>query len=74
MADVKLSVDQAFMDELKSKTGIDKASQLTSDALNLFSWAVSEVKKGRVLISVDQNGQDPKKVVTPTLEKAKTIK
>lgn len=74
MADVRLSVDQAFMDELKSKTGVDKASQLTADALNLFSWAVSEVKKGRVLISMDENGLNPKKVVTPTLEKARLIK
>lgn len=74
MADVRLSVDQAFMDELKNKTGVDKASQLTADALNLFSWAVSEVKKGRVLISMDENGQNPKKVVTSTLEKAKLIK
>lgn len=72
MADVRLSVDQAFMDDLKNKTGVDKASQLTTDALTLFSWAVSEVKNGRILMSVDENGQNPRKFITSTLEKAKS--
>ncbi len=74
MAEVRLSVNQDFMDQLKRETGVDQASQLTKDALTLLDWAVSEVKKGRVLISVDENGQDPRKIVTTTLEKAKLIK
>jgi hypothetical protein len=59
------------MDGLKKDTGIDKASQLTSDALTLLKWAVGEVKNGRVLISTDEKGGDAKKIVMPTLERAK---
>ncbi|RYE21795.1 MAG: hypothetical protein EOP42_25365 [Sphingobacteriaceae bacterium] len=62
------------MDQLKRETGVDQASQLTKDALTLLDWAVSEVKKGRVLISVDENGGDPRKFITNTLERAKMLK
>ncbi len=71
MADVRLSVNQSFMDELKNKTGVD-TTQLTADALTLFNWAVSEAKKGKILISVDQDGKNPVKFVTPVLENIKS--
>ncbi|WP_419802913.1 hypothetical protein [Mucilaginibacter sp.] len=71
MADVRLSINQSFMDDLSSKTGVEVPSQLTADALTLFNWAVSEAKKGRILVSVDQDGQNPVKYITPTLERLK---
>jgi len=71
MAEIRLTVDEKFINGLKKDTGIDKASQLTNDALTLLKWAVSEVKKGRVLISTDEKGGDAKKIVMPTLEMAK---
>lgn len=74
MAEVRLSVNQAFMDVLKSKTGVNEDSRLATDALTLYNWAVSEVKKGRTLISVDEHGGDPRKVVTDILEKVKISK
>lgn len=74
MADVRLSVNQDFMDLLKSKTGVNEDTKLTTDALTLYNWAVSEVKNGRTLISVDEHGGDPRKVVTDILEKVKTSK
>ncbi|MBX3253654.1 MAG: hypothetical protein KF862_05885 [Chitinophagaceae bacterium] len=72
MAEIRLTVDEKFIEGLKKDTGIDKASQLTSDALTLLKWAVGEVKKGRVLISTDEKGEDAKKIVMPTLEMAKS--
>ena len=74
MADVRLSINQDFMTDLSNKTGIDKPDELTKDALTFFSWVVSEVKKGRVFLTVDENGENPRKVVTTTLEKAKLTK
>ena len=71
MAEIRLTVDEKFMDGLKKDTGIDKATELTNDALVLLKWAVGEVKKGRVLVSVDENGGDAKKIVMPALEKAR---
>jgi hypothetical protein len=72
MAEIRFTVDEKFIDGLKKDTGIDKASQLTNDALVLLKWAVSEVKNGRVLISTDQNGGDAKRIVMPALEMAKS--
>jgi hypothetical protein len=72
MAEIRLTVDEKFIDGLKKDTGIDKAARLTNDALTLLKWAVGEVKKGRVLISTDENGGDAKKIVMPVLEMAKS--
>jgi hypothetical protein len=74
MAEIRLTVDEKFIDGLREDTGIDKASQLTSDALVFLKWAIGEVKKGRVLVTMDENGANPKKIVMPTLERAKFYK
>ncbi len=74
MAEIRLTIDDRFMEELKRETGIDKASQLTAEALTFYKWAVNEAKNKRVLITTDENGGDLKKVVMPTLEMAKHIK
>ncbi len=71
MAEIRFTVDEKFIEGLKKDTGIEKASQLTNDALTLLKWAVGEVKSGRVLISTDEKGGDAKKIVMPTLEMAK---
>lgn len=71
MAEIRFTVDEKFINGLKKDTGIDKATQLTSDALTLLKWAVGEVKKGRVLISTDEHGSDARKIVMPVLEMAK---
>lgn len=72
MAEIRLTVDEKFIDGLKKDTGVEKATQLTNDALTLLKWAVGEVKNGRVLISTDEKGGDAKKIVMPTLEMAKS--
>jgi hypothetical protein len=72
MAEIRLTVDEKFINGLKKDTGIDKATQLTSDALTLLKWAIGEVKKGRVLITTDENGDDARKIVMPVLEMAKS--
>lgn len=72
MAEIRFTVDEKFIESLKKETGVDKASQLTNDALILLKWAVGEVKNGRVLISTDEKGGDAKKIVMPTLEMAKS--
>ena len=71
MAEIRLTIDDKFIQELKKETGIDKASQLTSEALTFYRWAVNEAKNGRILITTDGKGGDLKKVVMPTLEMAK---
>lgn len=36
MAEIRLTVDEKFINGLKKDTGINKATQLTSDALTLL--------------------------------------
>ncbi len=73
MAEIRLTVDEKFMEDLKKDTGIDKTAQLANDAFTLMKWAIGEVKKGRVLISTDENGGDARKIVMPILEKSKLL-
>ncbi len=74
MPEIRLTVDENFIDNLKKDTGLDKATQVTSEALTLMRWAVDEVQKGRVLISTDEKGGDARRIVMPTLEMAKARK
>lgn len=71
MAEIRLTVDEKFINGLKKDTGIEKATQLTSDALTLLKWAIGEVKQGRVIITTDENGFDARKIIIPVLERAK---
>ena len=73
MADIRLSIDKDFIEKLKKDTGVEKASQLTNEALEFYKWAVSEAKEGRVLLSANSEGGDVKKIIIPTLERAREI-
>lgn len=73
MPDIRLSIDQEFINTLKVETGIEKATQLTTEALALLKWAVEETKKGRVLLSTDGDGKNPQRVVMPSLQRVKRI-
>jgi len=72
MAEIRLTIDEKFIDGLKKDTGIEKATQITTDALTFFKWAVGEIQKGRVLISADEKGGDQRRIVMPALEMAKS--
>ena len=71
MAEIRLTIDEKFINGLKKDTGIDKATQLTTDALTLLKWAIIETQKGRILISTDENGGDARRIVMPALEMAR---
>ena len=74
MAEIRLKIDEDFIEGLKKDSGIEKVSQLTNDALLVYQWLVSEVKNGRVFITANENGSDPKKVVFPAFEKIRNKK
>ena len=74
MANIRLSVDKDFIENLKRETGITEASQLTSEALAFYKWALNQVMEGRVLLSTDQKGGDIKKIDFPTLERVRQNK
>lgn len=74
MPEIRFTVNEDFIDHLKKETGIDKASQLTTEALSLLQWAITETKNGRMLLSVDEKGGDARRVVMPSLERARAFK
>ncbi|NML20889.1 hypothetical protein HHL16_08390 [Pseudoflavitalea sp. G-6-1-2] len=66
--EIRLTVDDDFMDRLKEESGIENSTQLVSEALSLLKFAVAEARKGRVLISADEDGENVKRIVIPSLE------
>jgi|GEM_PF-3244446 hypothetical protein len=66
--EIRISVNDEFIEKLREDTGIEKATQLVSEALSLLKYAVSESKKGRYLISANEDGTNLKRIVMPSLE------
>lgn len=66
--ELRLTVDDDFMDRLKEESGIENSTQLVSEALSLLKFAVAEARKGRVLIAADEDGENVKRIVIPSLE------
>lgn len=69
--EIRLKIDDDFMQKLKDNLGGVKTNQLTQDALALLNWAVSETKQGRVIVSTDNNGDNVKQLAMPSLERIK---
>ena len=63
-----ISISQSFIDNLKDSSGVNKTSELVEEALILYSWVLNDVKNGRKIISMDENGDNQKQMVTPILE------
>ncbi len=73
MSDVRLSIDGKFIEGLKKDSGIDNANIIVTEALILLKWVISEIQKGRVLITVDESGNNVIKVVMPIFTSAKKL-
>jgi len=54
------------IEELARQVGVTKM-QIFNNALSLLDWAVEEVKKGRVIASVDEENKKYKKILLPLL-------
>ena len=71
--EIRVKVNDDFMEELKKDSGITNTSQLLTEAFTLLKWAVSESQKGRVIISENEVGEDEKELVMPSLQYAKRM-
>lgn len=69
--EIRLYIDDEFMDSLKMRLNEAKATDVAKDALTLLNWAVSEVKDGRVILSADKNGTDIHRLAMPALDRVK---
>ena len=69
--ELRLKVDNSFVNKLNKKLGKTTATALTQDALTLLNWAVEEISKNRVILSSDENGNDIKRLEMPVFHKVK---
>jgi hypothetical protein len=67
MPKVKIGIDRAFMDDLEKESGSVNSLQLTNEAFSLLMWAIKQAKQGRVLLTLDQYGENPLKVDLPSI-------
>jgi hypothetical protein len=72
--EIRLKIDDVFMEKLKENLNDDKTKQITEDALTLLNWAAAEIKQGRVILSVNKDGDEVKELAMPSLEKIKVNK
>jgi hypothetical protein len=72
--EVRFQINDEFIENLKKEAGVRSTAQITDDALTFYQWAVSEMKKGRILLSADENGNNGRQIVFPGLEKLKAGK
>ncbi len=58
------------IDRLKGKTGLATYKDLFNNALALFSWAINERLKGRIIVSLNEDSREYKELHMPSLEHA----
>lgn len=68
---ITLSFDDDFMNKIKRDSGIETSVKVITEAIFMFRWMLKESKKGRILFSASQTGEDIKKVVTPAFIRAR---
>ena len=67
----RVTIDNAYMQQLQTLMNNDNAAKITEDALTLLNWAAGEVKKGRTIFSADADAKDIHKLAMPSLSKLK---
>lgn len=71
MAEIRVNVDDDFLDELKKKLGNPKNTEVIQDALALLNWGADAKKAGRDVLSADKDRKDLEKLVLPRLSQIK---
>ncbi len=70
MAEIRLQIPDEVARKLQDQLGgTVKLTDIARDALTMFNWAIQEKAKGRVVLSADDQGEQLKQLVMPTLER-----
>jgi hypothetical protein len=73
MAEIRLQIPDEVARKLQDQLGgTVKLTDIARDALTMFNWAIQEKAKGRVVLSADDQGEQLKQLVMPTLERVVT--
>jgi len=71
MADIRVQVDDAFIEALQKRLGGIKATDVVREALTLLNWASEEREHGRLILSTDRDGKDVARLAMPSLASIK---
>jgi hypothetical protein len=71
MAEIRVIVDDEFLEALRKKLGNPKNTEIVQDALALLNWGADARKNGRDILSADPKRQDLERVVLPRLANIK---
>ncbi|RYZ26727.1 MAG: hypothetical protein EOP49_43095 [Sphingobacteriales bacterium] len=71
--ELRVKINDNFFDELKNLTGVSNTTQLANEAFVFLRWAANESRKGRIIVSENEDGSDEKQVVMPSLEHARSL-
>lgn len=67
--EIRLRVEDGYVEEIMKELGAKKPTAVVLDAIGFYKWAISERKKGRFILSTNEDGSDVHKIVMPSLEK-----
>ncbi|EPU5981151.1 hypothetical protein ACVX8N_004170 [Vibrio vulnificus] len=65
--EIRVSVDNDFLNKLQSKLKLSKSTDVTRVALSLLDWASDEAKHNRMILSASKDGQDIHRLVMKEL-------
>jgi hypothetical protein len=75
MTELRLQIPDEVVKDLQDSLGSNvRATDIARDAITLFTWAVGERAKGRLLLSSDEAGQTMVRLAMPSLEKVRPTK
>jgi hypothetical protein len=69
--EVRIILDDDLVDSLRSRLKTSKATEVIREALGLLDWATEEVGQNRVILSIGEDGKEPKRIETPGLRQAR---
>ena len=72
--EVRFDINTEFLENLKAEAKVKCNAQITDDALTFYNFLVSEVNKGRILFSSNEDGTEQKRIIFPNLEKIRPFK
>ena len=71
VAEIRVIVDDEFLEALRKKLGNPKNTEIVLYALALLNWGADARKSGRDILSADPKRQDLERVVLPRLANIK---
>jgi hypothetical protein len=71
MAEIRVTVDDKFLEDLKEKLGNPTTTGLVQDALAILNWGADARKDGRDILSATPDRKDVERFTTPSLSRVK---